>query len=186
MNIYLAGKIEKECWRHGIVSDLRESFNPSQNGEWTILVNHIGGEHNYTGPFFISCDHGCYHRQSSHGCGATDDRESFVCNGEYYEQFQSRKNVVSLCLKAIERSDLIFAWIDTNDCYGTMFELSYALAKKKTIVLSTPHGFSKGNEDMWFLFSAIDIENTIICADSPIKAFEKVINLIDLKEIQAI
>jgi nucleoside 2-deoxyribosyltransferase len=84
MNIYLAGKIAKNDWRHTIVDDIWAGFsdqfyqdygrttvaNPAYR--WPVLRRSIFNYHNYTGPFFISCDHGCAHGDNLHGVAAVD------------------------------------------------------------------------------------------------------------------
>ncbi len=164
INIYLAGKIAPNDWRLGLVPDLRrnshERYNSMVDGSddiWAIRMNVIDGRHNYTGPYFIGCDHRCYHGESSHGCGAGEDGGCYDhgqcapgCT-DYNETFQDRDHITKQCLEAIDKSDVVFAWIDTADCFGTIFELGYALAKHKKIVLAMP----QDNDDMWFMQHAI-------------------------------
>lgn len=188
INIYLAGKIAPGDWRHTLIPTLRrdsgDQYNSMINGEsesWPVFINAIRGKHNYTGPYFIGCDHGCYHGDASHGCGAGYG-EGYYDHGQcspgcsdYNPEFQDQKNIVKRCLDAIDRSDLVFAWIDTNDCFGTIFELGYAVAKNKQIVLASPIGIG---HDMWFMFASITHRDNCYtcCADDPIQAFDGFLN----------
>ena len=151
MTIYLAGKVEKNCWRHKIVKNLRQV--ETKAGSWPVLEGAVFG-HDYVGPYFISCDHGCYHGAEQHGL-----RTSFgtSCTDESY----ARADIVSSCLSAIDKADLVFAWIESTDTYGTLFELGYARAKGKRIVIATPD--RKLLKELWFTLA----NATVIECDNP-------------------
>lgn len=73
MKIYLAGKITKtDDWRGAILGPHRPGSMVvgSEDWRWHAQKLTIFGEHDYTGPFFMSCDHGCAHGPTSHGVGA--------------------------------------------------------------------------------------------------------------------
>jgi hypothetical protein len=174
VNIYLAGKVEHTCWRHTIVKGLRESLHDvtsscavsegdlSDDIEFPILRKAIFGQHNYTGPYFIGCDHGCWHGGGSeHGLSVELDHGTIAG--------VSRPVITSLCLEAIEDADLVFAWINSNDCYGTIAELGYAKGQGKLIAIAGPHKI----HDMWFVYEMADV--AIIPADDPKSALEAVI-----------
>lgn len=151
MRVYLAGKISKNDWRSYLVPDLR-SANVENLSKWPILkngvvVNTSSGviEYDYTGPFFVSCDHGCLHGPNQHGNGADD---GFCGN----VQGSSKELVVSLCKRAIDNSDIVFAWIDSQDCFGTIAELGYARGKNKKILIAGKQRF----EDLWFVYEMAD------------------------------
>ena len=79
MKIYLAGKIGKNDWRHDIVgtclsdacSDFyaygRQDETAQIAMEWPVLPKAIFAEYDYTGPYFVACDHGCFHGIGTHG-----------------------------------------------------------------------------------------------------------------------
>jgi nucleoside 2-deoxyribosyltransferase len=75
----------------------------------------------------------------------------------------------SLCLEAIEDADLVFAWINSNDCYGTIAELGYAKGQGKLIAIAGPHKI----HDMWFVYEMADM--VLIPADDPKSALETAI-----------
>ena len=155
-NIYLAGKIAKNDWRHEIVTNLRdwvheteqywEGGNIQDLWEWPTLPNSVFAQFSYVGPFFIGCDHGCYHGQNSHG---------YEDNGCGSEGTFSRKQVTTLCKVAIQKCDLFFAWIDTTDCYGTIVEIGYAASLGKRVLIAGPHQF----DDMWFVYEMAEETN---------------------------
>lgn len=157
-NIYLAGKISKNGWRHDIVKNLRD-YDSGYTGQgvscgdnsfltkgWPIIekaiYREIDGGFNYTGPFFVGCDHGCFHGEGTHG---TSDYSGM---GHWDDDRNHRETVVTNCLEAIKKSDIVFAWIDSVDCYGTIAELAYAKAIGKDIFITGPEYFG----DLWFLY----------------------------------
>lgn len=141
MKIYLAGKIRANCWRHTIVDGLRYVFHDAEiekvAGGFPVLKRAIFDTHDYVGPFFMSCDHGCYHKDSGHGIGAWDSESGghgtpYGCS-PHDDELPRRSRVVQMCLDAIDRADLVFAWIDDPTCYGTLAELGYAIGKGKRV-----------------------------------------------------
>lgn len=142
--IYLAGKIEKNCWRHKIAPDLRSrSCEIAFEGvPWYVLETIYPGLF-MTGPFFAGCDHGCGHGRSTHGQG-----DNGCLHG-----FSGGASVFNNCLDAINHSDFVFAWIDQMDCYGTLFELGFAHAREIPIYIGVDErlGISQAeHNDLWF------------------------------------
>lgn len=198
MKIYLAGKVEKNDWRHTAVRGIDEVcfdlyYNPCQ--EWPILPRAIADKYDYCGPYFISCDHGCSHEKNSHGygkgCGANFDIELYDhVNGTE----ASRVHVTIECKKAIKASDVVFAWIDDLTAYGTLFELGYATALGKKIYLylkkeipENPNDWISILEcertyqfdDLWFTIYSIRSNGHLDYADNPLNAFNDFLNHIE-------
>lgn len=164
LKIYLAGKISKHCWRHGVVTGLRNAYNDvgstdhdgghrTQRNPWPILRRAVTGGFDYVGPYFTSCDHGCAHHKvfppfdSKHG---TDGGGLHGLQEEMCVTAAQPETVVSLCLEAIRVADIVFAWIDAPDCYGTIVEIGYAAALNKVIAVSFAPDFSfRTREAMW-------------------------------------
>lgn len=119
--IYFAGKISKNDWR--------TTFYQSGKYEDPLNWGHVKTSFGYaTGPFFVSCDHGCAHYPTSHG---SDGEGLLNCTQEFFEQHGAdhRAQIYRNCLSAILQSDAVFVWIDELTCYGTMLEIGYAIGK---------------------------------------------------------
>lgn len=165
MKIYLAGKVTDASWRveceRRLVALPPAGWAPVFDPEFPVVPLGIG-DHMMTGPFFINCGHseiGCYRMQENgHGMGADD----CGCGGSD----TSRSNVVRMCLNAIERSDVLFAWIDQDSCYGTLAEIGYAKALGKIVWIAGPSQYVRVGpddnhgenpiSDLWFACSMAD------------------------------
>lgn len=143
-SVYLAGKIWKNDWRNafcdyrGVPEDpmkIAQGYECDASAYMTI-----------TGPFFISCDHGCYHGDRSHGVGLDDSGgHSGICLGIYFD----RSEVFDICKSQIDKAEIVFAYINCRDCYGTIAEIGYAYAAGKDIfILFDDHTIE---DDMWFV-----------------------------------
>ena len=145
MNIYLAGKVGYKDWRHAIVDGLEnanQDFNTDDYIEdWHVMNGAIYGEHNYTGPFFIR-GHST-HGDNTHGC------DLYGHNIEDHGGNQ-RNAVPRLCRTAIDRSDVVFCWMDDLTAYGSIFELGYAMGKGKQIFLAIKNDWEEMKESRWF------------------------------------
>ncbi|MFX3637367.1 MAG: nucleoside 2-deoxyribosyltransferase [Candidatus Pristimantibacillus sp.] len=141
--VYMAGKISKNDWRHSIFKDLRDSDNG-------FVMKMVDG-FNYCGPYFIKCDHGCYHGENTHGRGLnTNSCGSGV--DEYNGSEASRQNnynVVTKCINGIRASSVVFAWIDKPDAYGTIAEIGYATAAGKPVFVAVSNELTN-SKDLWF------------------------------------
>jgi len=132
--IYLAGKIEKNCWRHRIVPGLRE--HETKNGPIETI------DFTYMGPFFVGCDHGCFHGDSTHGALA---RQTGSCSSDL---ILSHQQVIHRCLKGVKNSDLLFAYINAPNCYGTLMEIQHAVSNGVEVVIAFSPCISR--KDFWF------------------------------------
>lgn len=141
--VYLAGKIEKNDWRHDLFPDLRVSqLSTGVRAEVTSegLI--------YMGPFFSSCGHGCAHGPSQHGSGV----DGVGCFEGQADTELVRGKVARTCLRSIESSTFIYCWIEDLTAYGSLFELGYARAKAKQIFVAVKKS-EKGQElssELWF------------------------------------
>lgn len=157
MKVYLAGKIAKNDWRHSIVDGLRSAVHIGSASHWPVLQSAIFDEHDYVGPFFTSCDHGCFHGPGSHGVGVGGPSGGCCVNPI------SPHAVASLCLGAVSNCDLFFAWFD-EDCgsaYGTLLELGWALAMEKLVVIGVHR--KADTSDLWFALRASEALRSIRC-----------------------
>lgn len=104
------------------------------------------GDFVYNGPYFIACDHGCYHGKGTHGVavGNTGCEDGVRVN---------RERALGDCLSLISGADYVFVWLDDVDAYGTIAEIGYAKALKKPIFLVIDERFkgTRLESDTWFI-----------------------------------
>jgi hypothetical protein len=134
-NVYLAGKIGKNDWRHALVPGLRNhlwSDGPIDCKSFT-----------YCGPFFVSCDHGCNHGPNLHGALSGPDFTSCGTNPI------TRAEVIANNLASLESADLVFVYITATDCHGTMGEIGWAIAKQKRVVMCFAPDIDPSDFWMW-------------------------------------
>jgi hypothetical protein len=124
--IYFAGKITRNGWRHSIIPELRSAWwgaridtaDPSdiEPVEFEICDKRLL----YVGPYFVGCDHGCFHGPESHGIIGknlpVDDRI----------EAPERYAVFNRCIHWLSSAHVVFAHIETQDAQGSMFELGWA------------------------------------------------------------
>jgi len=179
-SIYLAGKISKNDWRPFVDYSDYDYYEPLP--DWEEVDASFQGLR-VTGPFFMSCDHGCAHGNGSHA--------SIVgCSGE---EGESRRRTWRRCVEAIKRADIFFAWLDDDTtAFGTLVEIGYAKALGKRIVIGAPRRLSQDHlatvvydrdtdddaaermesgepslEDLWFAMQCAD---TVLVAPTPEQA----------------
>lgn len=155
LRIYLAGPIQKDCWRHALVPDLRTyGSDPDEvaapNLPWPTLSRAVLGQFDYVGPYFISDDHGCGHQPGQHGMANT------ACIGLAPEI--DRTWVVSRCLQAVGQADVLFAWLERPDCHGSCVEIGAALAIGVGVAVAYPY---LGNPavEAWFPGAAASLQD---------------------------
>lgn len=183
--VYMAGKIENPTidWRRTI-----DPFYPS---------NYLPGYHNYVGPYPIQGGgHTVSQVPSTHGLNSNGkygeyDKNDIDENNYYHNVYEAtadfnKELVVRRCLEGIDQCDILFAWINTLDCYGTIAEIGYASAKGKVIFIgisrdleipnsvflepSRKHnGCLESSHDLWFVESLAD---SSFYSDSPRHAFD--------------
>ena len=142
-NVYLAGKIRKSCWRHPLIPDLRES-----SWEDAPLPQE---DFNYIGPFFVGCDHGCFHGESSHGSLATVIEPTLCGFPGQYAYTDQQDRIIRLCFQAIDQADLVFCYVDDPTCHGTLVEIGYAIAKKTPVFIAFAPGIASiWHNQFWF------------------------------------
>ncbi len=158
-SVYLAGKMTKNSWR-GDTRLPTEKIDRLPVKEAHIKLKN-GKRLDYTGPYTLGCDHGCYH-QYPHAWGAG-------MSGPWTCPEKPDPGIADLCLNAINRSDLVFAWIDTEDCFGTIAEIGYAIAKRKIVYIAGPSLF----RELWFSYQIAD--KTLFYVDDPWEAFNMMV-----------
>jgi len=194
INIYLAGKINKNDWRHAIVNGLREScldFDVDEIPEyWPVLIDGIAKNRHYTGPYFIGCDHGCYHGKNSHGYGPGCGENDIDYPGTSYDKhcpYDSREEYVTKrCSEAIMRSDVVYAWIDDLTAFGTIFEIGLAIGLHKRVIVATTG--DERTRDLWFMNRYIlnDPRSSLVWASDALMGFKEASKMIDAEEKEKI
>jgi len=135
--IYFAGKISPGDldWRGEVLGDYSR---PAGECEPHCLWD---ADYRLDQGTFVSCDHGCAHYPYAHGAlgscldlGGSDTQSS----------------VYKVNIERMARADMIFAYLDAPDAYGTLFELGVAAQMGKPVV----GGFKTGNpklfKDLWY------------------------------------
>lgn len=199
MKVYLAGKITDSDWRSELLSepltlthdpfpnindqhyDASDSFNNPHGytvarvRRWKTLKGVISGGFDYVGPFFTNMEH----------AGRTPDTHgnSFPIFNNIQEigwehggdDVFGQQVVTQLCLDAINRADVVFAWIDRPDIYGTIAEIGYARGIGKPVWI----GFKRYtdyyedgeiNDELWFVRELAD--DRVAYSETPLKAWE--------------
>ena len=154
--VYLAGKIGHHGWREKIVQRIDDL--PGEIYTKDPSMTYIDCLYT-TGPFFICCDHGCYHGTESHGVGAYSDNDFDTDHG-FYPDLCCGPGVPSelvpiICKNQIVSSDFVFAYIDSDTCYGTLCEIGFAVGKGIPVV--TMFANEELRKSMWFVAELADV-----------------------------
>jgi len=187
--VYLAGKIAKNDWRNDVVDGYpsysvyyrRPCDGLPKDSIW-LDRDSADGKALISGPFFITCDHGCQHGTSTHAM----DGSCANANIDYSRR-SAREWAAHLCLAAIRRSDVFYAWLDDDTAYGTIAEIGYAVGIGKTVVVATPVCHSTfswepdeescrcaKHGDMWFATTMHGVQH--IWADDAVSGYQVAID----------
>ena len=141
IKVYLAGKISKNGWRGQLFENLHNDDDGSDRNNLSA-----NGYFAYAGPYFIPGEHGCnYHGANTHGRGADGDSE------KWWVPSSTKEIVVEKCLAWIDKSDVMFAYIDSVDAYGTLTEIGYAMGKQIPIFVAISDEIDdEFVKDAWF------------------------------------
>lgn len=164
---YLAGKMASK-WRDALVfnhsSPHAGHWSDGHDGvcggivddttEWPVasgvvaVPNHRAID--FTGPYYIPLGgHGDAAEASEqypnlHACGDRLDRS------ESGALAHRQDNVAAKCLRALHNSDLVFAWIDSMDAYGTFAEIGYASSVGCEVWIGVSTDIANSG-DIWFV-----------------------------------
>jgi len=175
--IYFAGKVDKNGWR-----DKALGHRSMSRGEFCHCNIFI-----YAGPFAVGCDHGCFHRNARHG-SLEACCTGFIGDEQVGPETMPPHKVVERCLDQVKSSDLVVAYVDRDDCPGTMLELGFAIALKKPILLfhenpvavdldSMSYPAARTKDELWFVKHAPGLE----CHRGPVNMDRLLIALRGLK-----
>lgn len=158
-SVYLAGKITGTTWRDSIAPEWSRSRCDMSHQAWEDVGLHVfvtascGVAYpiRCTGPFF-SISGGDHYagpiEPGDHACGEYRLVRSRQDDWPYVETtFTDRPWVAAQAKAAIDACDLMFAWIDSPDCYGTLLEIGYALGVGKVVEVRFKRGVAL--DELW-------------------------------------
>jgi hypothetical protein len=144
LSVYLAGKVRCGCdsvadWRFFLLPYQDESITPESLGETLVssLKRKIESDGEliwapitcpqwtYAGPFWTS-----WH-------GALEE--------------ESHETIFKRNMESIRKCDMLFAFIDSEDCYGTLAEIGFAHALGKSIYIVFDYPLRYRMRDYWFI-----------------------------------
>ncbi|MGH7990183.1 MAG: GIY-YIG nuclease family protein, partial [Limisphaerales bacterium] len=108
--IYMAGAMSPNGWRHFLVQGF--SDEPIFADEFPVITGAVFGRFDYAGPFPIQ-----------------------VKNDDYNmpDKFEHDDKSWRLRRSAIDKSDVVFGWIEPDEAYATIAELAYAAGNGKLV-----------------------------------------------------
>lgn len=158
-SVYVAGKISGTDWRDQIVTGTRSYGVSSGDDEWfepgVISVPDSSYRLDYRGPFYLDTLSG--HGGPWHNVG----KHAYAEQRGHTAYETSRHLVRFKSFKGVAQSDLLFAWVDSPDCYGTLAEIAFAYALRMKaanppiVVLATLPDFD--DSDLWFPLGVADL-----------------------------
>ena len=169
--IYMAGKIGKHDWRHTVLGTTRidEGWNNYMPGHntWVEHADLI-----YVGPFFMSCDHGCFHDIALHGATRTSrfppgKHDGLGCVESLSEEAPSPNSVYQRAIQGILDCDIFFCYVEKMDAIGSLFELGYAAANNKHVVLCTSGKLKRDQREFWFAARGADSVYADVSLEGP-------------------
>ena len=172
-SFYLAGKITGTVWRDSIVSGWSHENHSDANYQafidydecktWAVVpaaCEVLGAGLNYTGPWWRDGVSGG-HSTAEESVGPHSYSSAFEELDE--DSLKARRTEVAVAVgAAIAGADLLFAWIDSDDCYGTLLEIGYAQALGKAVVVAMSESFATtaAAQEMWLIrqgnYSVVD------------------------------
>lgn len=186
-SFYLAGKITGTDWRDQIVDGWSDpSSNAFQlqcedgSGIWDEVdagTTVCGVRLLYLGPWWrdVFGGHGSpLGNTGPHAYGDLDLTDEYSMR----EYASNRTWVARNVSRAVSLCDMLFAWIDSTDCYGTLFEIGYAKALNKVVVVGIAETFKAQAGDMWLAFEGC----YCVHASSPINAWNEFWDLVAFED----
>jgi Nucleoside 2-deoxyribosyltransferase len=132
--IYFAGRMRGGNWRDGVGLRRLSMVYYDSNARSDPSSRADCGSFWYGGPFVYSGED--FEHVPGHVC---------YCHGEYFTAHQEIWDIDRLL---IEKADIVLAYLDDGQAYGTLVEIGYAAAKDTPVCI----GFSDDNrsyEELW-------------------------------------
>lgn len=176
--VYLAGRISngQGDWRREIVPDwhvgsgkgsMYSNLDPDDIANGNDVACLPGGRTLvYAGPYWLDTLGGHGGGDGPHAVGKPEYEEHVGMTGA---SVNNPEQVIQFCCQCISEADLLFAWLDSRDCHGTLVEIGLALAMGKIIVVTAP----EKDRELWFACAAA---HYFIVAESAGKAWNKLWN----------
>lgn len=127
--------------------------NDPNQGPWPVRSGGLRGGHDYLGPY----------RQGPRGGDDVARTDPVWRNtGRFHGTLGTGNHgcpdgwtdiVIRECRRTIAAADVVFAYVNTMDAYGTLAELGYAAGLGRfvaLVVLRAPHESLEGHDDLWF------------------------------------
>lgn len=147
MNVYLAGKISRHCWRNEFVQGLSDvDADDMEVDHPYVIKDGISPGIHYSGPYFSQCGgHGAAHVPHSHASGVIHSRH-------YWDAFTDNRNNAWLrCITALRNSDVVIANL-TEDAFGTIAEVGVAFAlDRRVLIVDGRKEYDHLRDDLWFV-----------------------------------
>lgn len=172
LNVFLSGKIDPRLgeWRDFLIATDYDYKTRRQLQSWrlrpkqpelmyeresappawpTTPNNWVLGIHNYVGPYRIDpegldgiLDADPEHWGTFHGTVWTG-QHGMIDDGMAH-------HIVASCCAALRRADIVFAYINSPDCFGTLVEIGFAHALGKFVYVVVQEGVEWEYRDYWF------------------------------------
>lgn len=190
-SVYLAGKITQDNWRDEIIDNWSSERDcmasrkvvDSCGWEWGVVKNLIPAGHgsmlDYCGPWWSDMGQGGGHGESNqcgfpHAYGGelqwAHGEPLDLCDPDSLDTKERQGIVARQVLQAVKKCDLLFAWINTDDCFGTIFEIGLAQGFGKCIVVASPPEYDDANTWLARQFATLAIS-----AETPRKAWQSLV-----------
>ncbi len=151
-SIYLAGRINERCdWRGYILYGWQRGQGDcgSDLGSDEIVTLPDGREIKYIGPRWkdLTGGHGTFASSAKMGPHAyADEFDGCEHGGPGTAEIIDTHGCLIERLGEIHEADLVFAWIDSRECFGTLAEIGFSMGIGKIIVVAMP----KRDRELWF------------------------------------
>lgn len=183
MKVYLAGKMDAThgAWRDAILERQDDDYRQGRDvpywelarpadafgelGEdgvppWPQRANtRVLGLHDYVGPYRTTYTPELDSKYTGYFHGST------VAGQHGQSNWDDHASVVRECWSAIQRTDLMFAYINSPDCFGTLAEIGMAKASGVYVVAAFEDSAEWDWDDYWFCGQLCD---TVVRCETPI------------------
>lgn len=156
--VYMAGKIyaTRDDWRP-ITGDQQHLDDPTAIARMYDASAELDcDDFVYIGPFSYGCDHGDAHGNAEHGAGISameHDLGRCGCIRANHPEIKNARQVLfETCKARVLRADVVLAYIDSADAFGTFIEIGFANAAGVPVYIGVSDSMDQHViDDMWFI-----------------------------------